>query len=128
MKLTNTKLAEIFWEMLASGKNKQIVANQIAAYLIENRRTKDLKTISRIMRQINYSKTGQIEITATSKYPLTQDIKDLVTKLFNAKTAKFTQISSAGTIGGARFKTDGMRVDLTHRNKLNNLRYAFLGE
>lgn len=125
MRLTNLQLANRFWELLANSSDTATTSVQIAAYLTQSRRTKDLPAISREMSKLKATKTGQLEIASVSRFPLSEQLKHDVAKLFSATNAKFDEAIDPNAIGGASFKSFDKRLDLSLRGQLNRLKYTF---
>lgn len=120
-KLTNKQIATFIDERLESGVSMAELSNQLAAYLISERRARDLDSILRALGNLR-EKRGQVEITATTARSLPDSIKNDVVQLFKAKDAVFHENIDAKLIGGARFETQNRRLDLSLAHKLNQLK------
>lgn len=125
MRLSNFQLAKRFWELLANSSDTAKTTKQIAAYLTQSRRTKDLPAISREMSKLKADQSSQLEITSVSQFPLSEQTKREVTKLFNAKLAEFDERIDSNLIGGATFRSFDKRLDLSLRGQLSRLKYTF---
>lgn len=119
MKLSRKQLAEKLLSFVEQGGDSK----KIAAYLIETKQTSSLDGVIREMMRLREEKDGVAEINATSAHALTQEIKDTVSKAFDARRAIFNEkIDKQSNVAGARFTSLDRQLDLTAASKLNRLK------
>jgi F0F1-type ATP synthase delta subunit len=100
--------------------------NEVAAYLLEERRVSELNSIIRDV-QSDWAKAGRLEVIATSAFPLADAIKtDIIKQLKevfpDAKTIKLSEEIDPKVIGGVRLTMAEQQLDLTLESKLNKFK------
>ena len=100
--------------------------NEIAAYLLEERRVNELNSIVRDV-QSDWAKAGRFEVIATSAFPLAGDVKtDIIKQLKeffpDAKTIKLYEVIDPNVIGGVKLTMAEQQLDLTLEAKLNKFK------
>lgn len=126
--ITRTQLAGIIVNMLEAGASPNKVAKQIAAYLIEQRRTRELDDLMRDVEKLR-AQNGVLEARATSKYTLSPSVKRDLSALLKThhdgiKTVVIDEQIDEDVIGGVLVETTSTQLDLTIANKLNQLKMA----
>lgn len=121
MKLTRRQLASVVLDYTDSAESTSVASRNIAAYLIENRRVSELDALLREVSALRTARSGQVEISAVSAFPISGDIKREVANIFGAKRAVFNESLDNSVLGGARFESLDKRLDLSLRSKLNRL-------
>lgn len=120
-KPTKRQIAWATLELTNKYSIKQL-ATLLAAYLIENHRSNELDAIVREVNSIREKTTGVIEINLTSMKKLSQqEITNLV-KLIDTDSYVANNIVDESVVGGVRLETSAKLLDLTVRNRLNQLR------
>ena len=120
-RLTNKELAKFVDDQLESGVEASQIANQLAAFLISERRVRDLDSVLRSLTKLRENR-GLVEISASSARSLPESIKAAIARLFEAKETIYLENIDKNLIGGAMFQTINRRLDLTLVHKLNQLK------
>lgn len=110
---------------LKDGSSKRL-SQQIAAYLLSERRTGELSSLLRDV-QADWSAAGYVEVLATSAHPLTPAIKTIITKQMQAlypaaKQIIITEILDPSVIGGVRLSLANQQLDLSIEAKLHTFK------
>jgi F0F1-type ATP synthase delta subunit len=126
MKVSRTRIAGVIADRtLKDGVSSEFSA-EIAAYLLSERRVGQLDSLLRDV-QAAWAEAGQVEVTATSRYPLTSevkaDIKVRLDKLYPAaKQMTITEVRDPEVIGGTRLSLANRQLDVSVRAKLNKFK------
>ncbi|MDB5162163.1 MAG: atpH [Candidatus Saccharibacteria bacterium] len=108
--------------------NARTVVKQLAAYLVENRRTKELELI---VRDVDYflSQRGIITATITSAFDLSVETKKAITAFITNKTKASSVIVGTtidpSVIGGVKINLPGYEFDQTVAHQLTVLKTRF---
>ncbi len=107
-------------------QSKAKLAETIAAYLLEEKRTGDLYSILRTIQQ-DFADNGYVEASVTSAYPLTDqakaDVENILKKSYpDAKTIKLNAKLDEATIGGVVLNTANDQLDLSIASKLGKFK------
>lgn len=104
------------------------VVRQLAAYLVETRRTKELDLI---VRDVDYllSERGVVNARITSAFDLSAEtnraIKQLVKERTGAKTVTTHSETNPSLLGGFKVQLPGRELDRTIAHQLTVLRTRF---
>lgn len=106
-----------------AGKMPQAkLARTIASYLAQERRTSELDAIMREVARQRGTEDGVMEVSLTSAYPLTDGAKRELRKVAAADKVVFNETIDKDVIGGVRMETNEQLLDLTVRDRLNQLK------
>ena len=110
-------------EMTLHVTDRKRLANEIAAYLIEENMTSDLDSIMRDVMQYRLEH-GIVEVAVVSAHPLSQvDIDDVYVVLKSeypkAKSYIVDQVIDTSVVGGVKLEFPGSQLDLTIFRRLN---------
>lgn len=123
VRLSRRKIAAFFASELLAGN--AAVKTQLAAYLIETRRTRELPLIVRDIEAALADK-GIIIADVTSSNSLSANsqkaIKAFVGEFYEGGTVHLRTTEDAGLLGGAKIQLPGSEIDMTVRRKLTTLR------
>jgi F-type H+-transporting ATPase subunit delta len=125
VRLSRRKIAGYIASGLASGKDSKRLIQELAGFLIDSRRTKELELV---VRDIEYELASQGIVLAriTSAHDLTSAteaaIKALIKNQTNANTIELSQFIDPSVIGGVRIDLPSSRMDGTIARKLTTLR------
>jgi F0F1-type ATP synthase delta subunit len=127
MKIPRSTLAHVLTRKSLGSMNRQAFADEIAAYLLSERRTGELDSLMRDM--IDYrSKDGIVEVRAISAHPITsrglRDIEAEVRTVYPA--AKHIIISTMHdntVIGGVRLEFPNQQLDLSVHARLSHFKH-----
>lgn len=110
---------------LAAGKETTLLINQLAAFLIESGRTKELELI---VRDIEYELKNQGIVLArvTSAFDLATATQTAITHLIkkhtSAQTIELQQFIDPTVLGGVKIDLPGLQMDMTIGHRLTTLR------
>ena len=110
-----------------SSKPETELAEEVAAFLIDNGKTSDLDSLMRDVVEIRSTNQGLVEITATSAFPAStsvkSDIEALVKKRYpNVSRVIIHEVIDKAVIGGVQVQFANASLDLTVKSKLHKLR------
>lgn len=125
-KLPRHELAAVLAEQSLGRVNVQKFSDEIAAYLLSERRTGELDSLLRDIMQYR-ADHGIVEVLAVSGHPLTNkvrgDIEAQIRELYPAaKQIIVTHILDGTVIGGVRLELANQQLDLSVRAKLNRFK------
>lgn len=105
-----------------SGKMPQKkLAQSLANYLQQENRTSELDDIVREIKFHQQKNSGIIEADVTSAFPISPAVKKQIKQMFGDKVLINEEIDKS-VIGGVRVETNDHMLDLTVRNRLNQLK------
>lgn len=124
-KVSNHDIANIIDDFLVGKASKDKTAQVIAAYLMSERRTKDLDSIMRKVLELRSSK-GVYEAELVSAHELDDRIKkqlsDIVRQNYsNAKKVIMNEMIVPALIGGLTFTASDISLDLSIHDRLRSL-------
>lgn len=96
----------------------------VAAFLIENRRTGELDAIMREVARLREQRDNLTEVTATSAFKLNDGARKAIATLLGKKKLIINEVVDREVLGGVRLETSELMLDLTVRNRLNQLKAA----
>ena len=125
-KFSRRKVVSALVDMLESGATTKKIAETLAAYLIENRATRDMELYLYDIRAELEERFGLVaadvksakEITAT----LEKQIADFIKKTTNAKQVEVIKTVDKDLIGGVVISTTDAELDMSIQSKLPKLR------
>lgn len=108
------------------------LAKQVAAYLLAEGRVQELDSILRDV-QADWAEAGQVEVLASSAFPLSMGIRADVTKQIkslypDAKQVIVTEVLDPEIIGGVRLSLANQQLDLSVEAKLNKFKQLTAGK
>jgi F0F1-type ATP synthase delta subunit len=127
-KLSRRAITEHIAQALLDGESKQKLVDQLAAYLIENRRTNEL---SLMVRDIAYylAEIGTITGTVVSASELSDATKKSIESFVKAESgATKVQLESQidpSVLGGVRIVLPGKELDATLSRKITLLKTRY---
>jgi F-type H+-transporting ATPase subunit O len=126
MKASRSHIASIIAEDSLKKGFSESEAQSIAAYLMTTKRTTELDSLLRDIRD-TWAKHGFVEVTATSAYPLSektqQDVTAEVRKLYpDAKHIEIVETLDKSVVGGVRIEFANRQLDLSIQNELNKFK------
>lgn len=125
IRLSRQKLSKYYAASLLSGVGAKKLAIQLAAYLIETKRTKEL---SMIISDIEYqmSLKGVVIANVTSAHTLDEIAKtaliDLIRRNTDATKIRLTEHLDPSVLGGVKLKFTGTELDTTIARRLTTLK------
>lgn len=122
-------LAQVIQHIGETTPDQAKLAEAIALYLTQKRRTKELDGIIRSLATLR-EQDGMIEATVTSAFPLSQDLKRniraLITAQRSAKHVVINEVVDPSVIGGLKIETGEHQLDVTVQTKLQSLKQAIV--
>jgi len=127
-KLSRRAIATYVAEQLTTGADSKKVVLQLAAYLVDTRRTKELSLIIRDI-QFYLSESGSVSGVITTATELTAETKKAVEKYIKeqtgAKTVALDSLIDPSVIGGVKVSIPGRELDATVSRSLTVLKTRF---
>ena len=120
-RISRRKLAIHAALQLKEGISSKKVLNELAAFLIESRRTKEIDLIVRDIEQ-ELADRGIVVADITTARPLSDALKNDIKQLVGGKTLQIRETVDETVLGGVRIDTPGKRFDGTIRRKLTALK------
>ena len=126
MKQPRTKIARVIADNTLKGGVSKKFSNEIAAYLLSERRVNELDSVLRDV-QADWAEAGYVEVIATTAHELTATIKaDIVKQIKSlypaAKQIMVTEVRDPAVIGGVRLSLANQQLDLSVQAKLNRFK------
>lgn len=119
--LSRTKLASVLVDYVKTKGSTQKQAQKIAAFLIHNKRTKEIDSLMRDMMKYQ-AENGVLEVTATSAHQLSPEAKTRVKQLLPAKKHIINEVITPEILGGILIESADIQLDLTIRRQVQKLR------
>ena len=127
-RLSRRSMAEYIAEGLVEGKNKKTLFKQLAAYLVESRRTKELDLIVRDI-EWKLAEKGLVQATITSAFDLTSQTTKALEAFLKAETkaseVTLTKQLDPSVLGGVKISIPGREIDQTVAHQLTVLKTRF---
>jgi F0F1-type ATP synthase delta subunit len=126
MKTSRTRIAHTVADRTLQGDSKKKLSQEIAAYLLSERRVGDLDSLLRDV-QADWAEAGFVEVLAASAHPLTAAVRANVEKRIKslypgAKRVIVTEVRDPDVIGGVRLNLANQQLDLSVEAKLNKFK------
>ncbi len=127
-KLSRRMIARHVAERIVAGDAHDVITQQLAAYLIESRRTNEAATI---LRDVAYhlAEAGHVEAVVTSTYALDASveaaIEALVKRATDATDVTITATLDPSVLGGVKIETPGHELNATVAHKLQVLKTRY---
>lgn len=122
-KLSRRKIAEYVVSQVRDGHVPEEVLQQVAAYLYESRRLRELALVVRSIEEA-LSDSGVVVATVTSARPLSEELREKIVAQLGSAEVHLREVVDASVIGGIRLQTPDAALDTTVAHKLNGLRAA----
>ncbi len=120
-KLSRKELAETIARMIHEGDTDNL-ANEIAAFLIEQRGTKELDSLMRDVMQVRAETYGITEATAITAHPLTSEVKADIKSYLQAKQLILNEEQDSRLVGGLKLESADTQLDVSIHSRLNKLK------
>ena len=127
-KLSRRSIATYVASELISGADTKQLTNQLAAYLVESRRTKELTLL---VRDVQYylAEKGHIVGTIITAHELSASTEKAITAHAKSKTGaavvKLDAIVDESVLGGFRLNLPGHEIDTTIARQLTTLKTRY---
>jgi len=127
-RLSRRAIATYVAQQLTTGTDSKKVVLQLAAYLVDTRRTKELSLIIRDI-QFYLSEAGSVSGVITTATALTAETKKAVEKYIKQQTGATTvaldSFIDPSVIGGVKVSIPGRELDATVSRNLTILKTRF---
>jgi F0F1-type ATP synthase delta subunit len=114
------ELARYAVDRLEKGGSSAVLSKQLAALLVEQRRSRDLGQLMRLIES-ELDRRGKTQVTITSAHAVSDKVKKELAQALSAKNPVFHEEINPATIGGVRANTLEREIDLTIRTKLKQV-------
>lgn len=126
VRLSRQKIATYAADYITAGKDMQVLVQQIAGLLVEERRTREIELIIRSVYELLESK-GVVVAEVISARALTDATKKKIAELTNAQELHIQETVDPSVIGGMRVTTPTRQLDATISRRIAELRAANIG-
>lgn len=116
-RISRRKLALLIVERIERGDEVDALVRELAAYLIESKRTREMDLVARAIED-ELAARGTVIAHVTSARPLEGNIKTSLQRLLNASTIHLTEEVDPSLIGGIRIEAPGKRLDASIKRKI----------
>lgn len=127
-KLSRRAIATYVGDQLLTGTKPTVIVEQLAAYLIDTRRTKELHLIVRDVKTYLADK-GYVAGTVTTAFDLSTEtqkaIEAFARTASGAKHVTLDTVTDPSVLGGVKINLPGYELDATVARQLTNLRTRF---
>lgn len=127
-KVSRRALAMYIADQIVYGTNVKPLAKQLAAYLIDTKRTKQLDLIVRDV-EFYLAEQGHVSGTVTSAYALSKEMQKsleaFVKKHTSAKAVKLDTQVDESVLGGVKINLPGKEFDATIARALTTLKTRY---
>ena len=122
MRASRRSLAKVIAQKLDASVDTTQLSKQIASFLVSEGKTRELDVLLRDVARLRYEKTGTLEINASSAFPLEEQTKEEIKKLFKADKYIINNYINKELIGGVRIEALDQQADLTVARKLQEFK------
>ena len=120
-RVSRRKIALYVTQQLLAGAKQKAVMQEVAAFLVDARRTRELDLVIRDI-EAELANHGVVVADVLSAYPLAEELKKEVAGLVGAKDLQLRETIDPSVLGGMRVDMPGARFDGTLRHKLAALK------
>jgi F0F1-type ATP synthase delta subunit len=119
-RISRRKLADYAAGQLTSGKSTDVI-RELAAFLIETKRTRELELIVRDIESALMER-GIVVADVVTARPLTDELKLQIKQLVGGKTLTLREVVDKTVLGGMRLGLPGKQLDATLRRKIQSIK------
>lgn len=116
-KLSRRKIADYVATSIANGGDVNEVLKQVAAYLLEARRTREVELVIRAIEG-TLAERSIVVGTVTTARPLDTTLRESVKALIAAKSVYLREVVNPAVLGGVLVETPGKKFDATIQRKI----------
>lgn len=120
-RISRRKLAAWVADKIANGQSTKDALLDVAAYLIDTRRTREQALLVRDIEDAMATR-GVVVADVTTARQVSTDLSDAIKSLTGAKSLQLRTNVDESMLGGVRIDIPGGRFDGTIRHKLNALK------
>lgn len=118
-RISRAKLARYVAQGLMSGKKD--VVRELAAYLVEAKRTKEADLVIRAIYD-ELEAAGVVVADVVTAHPIDKSVREHIKQLTGAKQLELREKEAPEVLGGIRISTASRVLDATLQNRLMKLR------
>lgn len=122
-KLSRRKIAQYVASHASNGRVPEAVVQEVAAYLLESRRLRELPLVVRAVEDA-LAERGVVVATVTSARPLDDTLRAAVKEQAGGTEVYLREVVDPSVMGGVRLQTPDASIDVTVQHKLQALRAA----
>ncbi len=122
-KISRRKMATYIADSVADGLIPAAKLEELAAYIIDSRRQRELTLIVRAIEDA-LAERGVVVATVTSAFPLDEALRTAVASQVDATEVRLREVIDPSVIGGVRLQTPSAALDTTIAHKLTLLQGA----
>ena len=126
-KLTRKQIAAAFLQLSSTESHTKAI-RALAAYLIQQRRTRELDLVLNDIALLVQQKYGRVYAKVTSAHVVDESLRhnlvSLIKQLSKASAVEVSPALDPDLISGVKIETPQFQLDLSVRAKLNQLRAA----
>jgi len=127
-RLSRRSITEYIANGLIAGTSKDVLFAQLAGFLVETKRTKEIDLVVRDI-EYNLSQKGFVRTTVLSAHELTAETKKaleaFVKRETNATQVSLSSMVEPAVLGGVKISIPGREVDRTIARQLTVLKTRF---
>lgn len=116
-RISRRKLANYVVEAIEHGSGADEAIAELAAYLIETKRTREAELVVRSIED-TLAEHGTVIAHVSSAHPLDENVHETIQRLLNASTLHLTKEVDPSLIGGIRVEAPGKRLDATVKRNI----------
>jgi F0F1-type ATP synthase delta subunit len=124
-KIANNDIAKYAVDKLESGIETSVLSRQIAAFLLEERRSRDFPAVMRAIDE-ELARRGSNQIVITSAHIVSEETKKQLATLLEVKNPIFKEEIDSSVIGGVKARSGEIEIDLTVRGRLNKFKTSIV--
>ncbi|MGB4966995.1 MAG: F0F1 ATP synthase subunit delta [Candidatus Saccharimonadales bacterium] len=121
-KLSRRKIAEYVADNTKDGVVSAAALKEVAAYLQETRRTRELPLVVRTIEDV-LAERGQVVARVTSARPLEAELRKTLESQIGG-TVYMQETVDEAVLGGVKVTTPGRSLDATLMKRINSIRSA----
>lgn len=119
--VSRKQVAKALVSLMNGNVDRQSLARAIAAYLINERRTKELDSLMRDVMQLRQQQYDLLEVEVSSAHALNDEIKAEIAHMFPAGAYILHEQNDPSIIAGILIETVDQSLDATVKNRLRKL-------
>lgn len=121
IRLSRRKIAAYVADKLTTGTSVRETIKEVAAYLVDTRRTREAELLVRDIEDALVSH-GIVVADVTSAHPLSSQLRGEIATLVGGKSLQLRETIDPNVLGGVRVNIPGKQFDGTIQRKLSALR------
>ena len=120
-KVTTNELAKYAVDQLEAGVQAPALSRQLAAFLLEERRSRDMPAVLRAVDE-ELARRGSAQVVVTAAHEVSDATKKQLAGILQVKNPVFSEVIDESVIGGVKARSGESEIDLTVRGRLNRFK------